>query len=128
MSKSIFEKIIDREIPSRIIYEDEKFIAILDVSPKQKGHTLLIPKIKKENFLMESNETRNEMMAIIPKISDLLKKSLGATGIKLVLNNGSSSGQEVFHTHIHIIPYYDAKTEIEDNQIVFSKINSNKND
>ena len=107
MEKSIFEKIIEGSIPSTKVYEDENYIAILDITPKQKGHTLLIPKKKQENILSDNKEVIESILVVGNKVAKKLLEEYGATGIKYVLNNGASAGQVVFHTHLHIIPYYD---------------------
>ena len=104
---TIFTKIINNEIPSHKVYEDENFIAILDIAPKQTGHTLVIPKNVKENVLLEDNKVIEDLFKLSKVISIHLKDKLGASGIKWVANNGSSAGQEVFHTHVHLIPYYE---------------------
>ncbi len=122
MEKSIFELIIEGQIPSMKVYEDENFIAILDINPKQKGHTLLIPKIKNENIIVENEFVKNSILIKAAEISNLLKDKLGATGIKYVLNNGASAGQEVFHTHLHIIPYYESEVKAENNEDVLKEI------
>ena len=108
---TIFTKIINNEIPSHKVYEDENFIAILDISPKQTGHTLVIPKNVKENVLLEDEKTTEDLFKLSKVISNHLMDKLGATGIKWVINNGKSAGQEVFHTHVHLIPYYDDNRE-----------------
>ncbi len=123
--KSVFEKIIDNEIPSFKVYEDDNFIAILDVQPKQLGHTLLIPKKKNENILEEDALIRANMAEISNKIAKQLMKNLNATGVKFVSNVGKSAGQEVFHTHLHIIPYYDSEIEPVANEEILKKIKGN---
>ncbi len=105
--KTIFEKIIDNEIPSYKIFEDDKIIVILDAFPKKPGHSLFIPKIKKENFLEENNEIIEYIFTKIKDISKLIEQKLNNTGFKIVSNVGSSAGQIIFHTHFHLIPYFD---------------------
>ncbi len=122
MKKSIFEMIIDEKISSMKIYEDDYFIAFLDIQPKQKGHTLLVPKIKNKDILNESDFVKNNILSVAKNISFLLKDKLGASGIKMVFNSGTSAGQEVFHTHLHIIPYYDKKTIAINNEDVQKEI------
>ncbi len=122
MSKSIFEMIIDGTIPSLKVYEDENFIAILDIQPKQKGHTLLIPKEKHENILDDSQFVLENILKIAKELSNKLLAKLNATGIKLTMNNGSSAGQEVFHTHLHLIPYYDGEVEAVNNEEILKEI------
>ncbi|NQX83186.1 MAG: HIT family protein [Mycoplasmataceae bacterium] len=122
MSKTIFEMIINKDIPSLKIYEDDEYIAFLDVNPKQKGHTLLVPKIKQKNILEESKKVKESILEVAIMISKILKKKLNATGIKIIINNGKSSGQIVFHTHFHLIPYYDKKVKPINNEEVLNKI------
>ena len=109
MCKSIFEKIINNEISSYKIYENNEFIAILDINPVSPGHTLLIPKIKKRNILLDTDEINSSILLISQKIANRIKNNLNASGFKFIFNNELSSGQVVFHTHMHIIPYYDNK-------------------
>ncbi len=122
MDKSIFELIIDGQIPSMKIYEDDNYVAFLDIAPKQKGHTLLVPKIKSENIIKDSTQVKETILEVASKLSNVLMEKLGATGIKMVMNNGSSAGQEVFHTHLHLIPYYEDKVEAVNNEEVLAEI------
>ncbi len=112
MNKSVFEKIIDRELPSKIVYEDDNFIAFLDIDPVQKGHTLLVPKKKEINIIVDTDFVRQNILMVAQDIAIKIKEKLGATGVKFVMNNGPSAGQVVYHTHLHIIPYYDEEPEI----------------
>ncbi len=125
MSKSIFEMIIDGEIPSMKVYEDENFIAFLDIQPKQKGHTLLVPKVKAENIIEESEFVKTNILFKAAELSNLLKERLGASGIKMVMNSGASAGQVVFHTHLHLIPYYENEIEAINNEDVLKEILGN---
>ena len=99
----IFCKIINGEIPSKKVYEDENFIGILDQNPKAEGHTLIVPKKHFRNLLDLPNTIGNELLEAIKKVSlKLIEK--GNEGINVLSNNELSAGQVVFHTHIHIIP------------------------
>lgn len=122
MDKSIFELIIEGQIPSMKVYEDDNYIAFLDIAPKQKGHTLLVPKVKAENIFVDTDEVKETILKVATKISNQLKEKLGASGIKVVMNNGASAGQEVFHTHIHLIPYYDNEVEAVNDENVLKEI------
>lgn len=122
MEKSIFEEIIDGNIPALKVFEDEKYIAILDISPKQQGHTLLIPKAKQVNII-EDVEAQQDILILASELAERIRDNLGATGVRYVFNNGSSAGQEVFHTHLHIIPFYDEEVEAVNNEEVLNKIN-----
>ena len=94
MQKDIFQRIIDREIPSTIIYEDDKTIAFLDINPHTKGHFLVVSKEFSENLFDIEDD-------------DLTNLILTAKGFRLEINSGIAAGQEIFRTHVHIIPYYD---------------------
>jgi histidine triad (HIT) family protein len=102
--KNIFEQIINNKMPSYKIYEDSKFIAILDINPKTTGHFLLIPKKKSINLFDIDDDTLRELILVGRKLALIVCKKLNVEGFSLVINNGSSSHQVVFHTHLHIIP------------------------
>lgn len=102
--KTLFQKIIDREIPAEIIYEDDKYIAILDIFPKRPGHTLLITKepyqwVYDVPYFGEYFEKAKE-------IGLHIKEKLGAEYISF-----QTFGVDVPHAHIHIVPFYDMKEE-----------------
>jgi len=96
---SIFTKIINGEIPSYKIAENEKFYAFLDVNPNAKGHTLVVPK-KEENKLFDlDEETYNELMQFSRKIALALEKAIPCKRIGMAV-----IGLEVPHVHVHLIP------------------------
>ncbi|UVD81704.1 HIT family protein [Mycoplasma iguanae] len=100
----IFKKIISREIPANIIYEDDRIIAFLDINPVNIGHFLVVPKKYSVNLIDIEEE---DFIYLISKARELALqqiKKMGVSGFKLHVNNGKESNQEVFHTHIHIIP------------------------
>lgn len=107
MSKTIFEKIIDREIPANIVYEDNEVLAFMDAFPLSKGHTLVVPKRPIENIYELDDKTGAELMAAVTKISKALRDAFNPKGLNVVQNNGSFASQSVFHLHFHIIPRYD---------------------
>jgi histidine triad (HIT) family protein len=104
--KCIFCKIIKKEIPCPIVYEDEKVLAFLDSNPVNKGHTLVIPKIHYKNIYDTPDEILGYLMISAKKIAIKLKESIGAEGVNIHMNNEAVSGQVVFHTHLHIIPRF----------------------
>jgi len=104
---TIFEKIIAREIPASIIYEDEQVISFLDINPNNKGHALVVPKKKFVNILDADVDVLAHMMVVAKKIALALTDVVGATGVNLVMNNGKDAGQEVFHAHLHVIPRHE---------------------
>ncbi|MCL1925377.1 MAG: HIT family protein [Defluviitaleaceae bacterium] len=96
----IFCKIINNEIPSHKVYEDDYFKAILDIFPASKGHTIIIPKKHTENLLDLEEAYLEKILPIAKKIA----KDLGCEHFNILQNNGEYAGQTVFHYHMHIIP------------------------
>ncbi|PZV99971.1 histidine triad (HIT) family protein [Metamycoplasma auris] len=107
MEKDIFQRVIDREIPSTIIYEDADVIAFLDIKPVQKGHFLVVPKEYSRNLYDIEDDNLKILITKARKLALEWTEKLNASGFKLVVNNNESADQSVFRTHIHIIPYYD---------------------
>jgi histidine triad (HIT) family protein len=101
---SIFTKIIRREIPAEIIYEDEHVLAFLDINPVNHGHTLVVPKKPFENIFDGTPDILGHMMKVGQKISVALRESKLADGVNIIMNNGKAAQQEVWHAHLHIIP------------------------
>ena len=100
--KSVFSKIIDREIPADIIYEDDKCIVINDINPKARVHLLVIPK-KPIATLFDLNPDDKDCMGHMMLLLPQLAQSQGLDGFKTQINTGESGGQEVFHIHIHLL-------------------------
>jgi histidine triad (HIT) family protein len=104
MSKTIFQKIADREIPSDIIYEDDKCVAFRDVSPKAPTHVLVIPREpipSLEQLTTEHEALLGHMWMVIPKVARELGVAEG--GYRVVVNCGKDGGQSVDHLHFHIL-------------------------
>lgn len=101
---SIFSKIISREIPAHILYEDDQVIAFLDISPVQPGHTLVVPKQEKENALDQETSDLAACMVAIKILAPAIIRAMQAEGCVISTNIGTAAGQSVFHTHFHIIP------------------------
>lgn len=117
--KDIFCKIIDGEIPSRVIYKDEVVSVIMDVNPRSNGHLLVIPNNHYQDFFDIDREVLNHIFDIAKKMCVLLTEKLNCAGITLEENNGIS--QEVKHFHLHIIPKYIKKIDM-DLEEVFHKL------
>mgnify|MGYP001233256842 FL=1 len=96
---SIFSKIINREIPSYIVAENEKFLAFLDIYPLTKGHTLVIPKLEIDYYFDIQDELFNEMNIFSKKVAIGIEKAIICKRIGV-----SVIGLEVPHAHIHLIP------------------------
>ncbi len=106
--KTIFEKIIDREIPADIIYEDENHLAFLDIQPFEKGHILVIPKKPYETiFEMPENEFL-ELQKIVFRVAQKIQAEIGG-GLNILQNNFGIAGQVVPHVHFHLVPRKSSK-------------------
>ncbi|HEC33056.1 MAG TPA: HIT family protein [Candidatus Kaiserbacteria bacterium] len=106
--KDLFIKIINGELPSEKIYEDDMTYAFLDINPTNKGHTLVVPKNHSENIYDIKEEDWTAVMKTVRLLSPKIKKALNADGINIIMNNEKSAGQLVPHSHVHIIPRYEA--------------------
>lgn len=102
--KTIFEKIVDGEIPCTKVYEDSNFLAFLDISPASVGHTLVVPKKHCRNIFDMPDEIAGEYLKVVAKLSRAIKKALNPAGLSISMNNEPAAGQIVFHAHIHLIP------------------------
>lgn len=103
---SIFTKIINREIPADILFEDEKYIVILDINPIRDGHVLVIPK-KETDYIFDLNEEEyKELMSVSKKIAELLteklKGKLHFSKVAMIIE-----GLQVPHVHVHLVPLID---------------------
>ena len=103
----IFCKILNGDIPSAKLYEDENFAIILDVGPASFGHALVLPKDHYANLFEMPEELLAKLMSLAKVWGEKIVKALGADGLNLVQNNGPAAGQTVFHFHLHLIPRYD---------------------
>jgi histidine triad (HIT) family protein len=107
MNNCIFCKIIKKEIPATVVFEDDDVLAFMDIGPIIKGHTLVIPK----NHYDPITETPDDILAKLhitaKKIATAQMNAFGADGVNIMQNNGKASGQEVEHIHVHVIPRFD---------------------
>ncbi len=103
----IFCKLANGVFPTNSIYEDENFNVILDVSPANRGHALILPKQHFDNIFEIDDETASKIMPLAKKIATAVKKVTGCDGVNVQQNNGTAAGQSVFHLHVHIIPRFD---------------------
>ena len=106
MKQCIFCKIINKEIPGHILFENEHVLAFLDISQTTKGHTLVIPKKHVEDDFSMTEEDMAHVFSVVPKIANALKTTFNADGMNIVNNNKPVAGQTVFHYHVHLIPRY----------------------
>jgi histidine triad (HIT) family protein len=104
MSDCIFCKIVGREIPARVVYEDDVLLAFEDIKPQAPVHILIIPK---DHFasLAEASEQKTALLGrLLLQAKDIARlKNLEETGYRIVLNTGRDSGQDVPHLHFHLL-------------------------
>ncbi|XP_058462371.1 uncharacterized HIT-like protein Synpcc7942_1390 [Malaya genurostris] len=101
-ANTIFDKIIKRQIPADIIYEDDKCLAFNDVSPQGPVHFLVIPK-RCISKLTDGTETDVETFGHLMQVAGQLGKDRAPQGFRLVINNGDHGCQSVYHLHLHVI-------------------------
>ncbi|AKJ65448.1 HIT family protein [Kiritimatiella glycovorans] len=106
MEDCIFCRIVRREIPAEIVWEDEALLAFMDIGPIIRGHTLVIPKVHHDPIEDTPDEIVAALFRSAKRIAAAQRESLGAEGINIIQNNGRCSGQAVFHIHVHVIPRY----------------------
>ena len=100
----IFCKIIDGEIPSFKVFEDDRTLAFMDINPVNPGHVLVIPKHHAPNLMEIPTDCLAATVATAQTVARAVDKTLKPHGINLVQSNGPGAGQSVFHLHVHIIP------------------------
>ena len=102
-SKTLFEKIISRDVPADIIYEDDEMISFKDINPQAPFHALVCP--KEPIVMLSKSSSKNEQLLgkLLLKCSDIASDNGYKDSFRLIINNGSSAGQSVFHLHIHIL-------------------------
>ncbi|RNI14045.1 HIT family protein [Methanohalophilus sp. RSK] len=103
----LFCRIINGEVPSHKVYEDEHSYAFLDIYPTSRGHTVVLPKEHITSFLEMNEENTAELFASVNRIAKKVIAVTDAPGVNIGINNGLVAGQTVPHVHVHIIPRYE---------------------
>lgn len=118
MDNCIFCKIINGEIPSATIYENDEFKVILDRFPGNIGHALILPKKHYVNIFEIDEETAGRLFKLAVKVAKHIKETLNIEALNIVQNNGELAGQTVNHFHLHLIPRYtDDKVSVKWEQL-----------
>lgn len=115
----IFCKIAAGEIPSRKIYEDKDLIAIMDLNPTSKGHSLIIPKEHCTNIYDIDEDIAAKVIKTAKKLATKMTVALNCDGFNLLQNNGETAGQTMFHFHMHLIPRYK---DADNNMLKFTSV------
>jgi histidine triad (HIT) family protein len=106
---TVFNKILNKEIPAEVLYEDEDVLVFMDITPASIGHALAIPKKAEGNNLYDvSAEVMAPVWRVANELGPKIADAVGATGFTVVMNNNEASGQTVFYPHVHMIPRHDA--------------------
>jgi histidine triad (HIT) family protein len=104
MSKTLFEKIIAREIPAAIVFEDDLVLAIRDINPQAPAHLLIFPKKVIPRIAEAKAEDEKVLGHLLLKAAEVADKAgLKKGGYRLVINNGADGGETVPHLHVHIL-------------------------
>ena len=111
MKDCIFCKIVNGEIPSMKVYEDDLCMAYLDINPDTDGHTLIIPKEHYEDIYELPKDVLEHIFDVAKNLMNDLKDKLNCSGYTLMINYGSS--QEVKHFHLHVKPQYKDQKFVE---------------
>jgi histidine triad (HIT) family protein len=102
-----FCKLAQGEISPKTIYEDDNTLAFLDIHPRSKGHTLVIPKKHAAHILDLPSEDVSYVFQTVKRVTGMIQDALHPDGFTIGINHGSSAGQEVQHLHVHIMPRWE---------------------
>jgi histidine triad (HIT) family protein len=103
----IFCKIVAGELPARIVAEDERTVAFMDIAPATRGHLLVIPRAHASDLTSVQAEDLSAVMLAAQRLAARMGERLGADGVNLINSCGSAAWQTVFHFHVHVIPRYE---------------------
>jgi histidine triad (HIT) family protein len=103
---TLFTKIVDGEIPSYTVYEDETTYAFLDANPLAPGHTLVIPKEPYERLSEMPRDVAADVFGVVAEVTEAVESGVDAPASTVAVNNGEAAGQEVPHVHWHIVPQF----------------------
>jgi histidine triad (HIT) family protein len=101
-SDCIFCKIASKQIPTKLIYEDELLVAFNDLHPKASTHVLLVPKLHIEN-LFDSDQEKAKIIGHMANSLAVVATKLGLAGFRTIINTGQEGSQEIMHLHMHIL-------------------------
>jgi histidine triad (HIT) family protein len=102
----VFCRIVARELPAEIVYEDDEVLAFLDIHPMNPGHTLVIPKRHVERLSELPDATARALFSAARRVGLAAQAALGAAGLNLGLNDGRVAGQAIPHLHLHVVPRF----------------------
>ena len=105
----IFCKIVQKQAPASILYEDDAVMVFLDIRPLNMGHTLVIPKAHYVDIFDIPTKELAAIHIVAKKVSFAVKKATAADGISIIQQNGKAAGQDIFHFHVHVVPRFEGQ-------------------
>jgi histidine triad (HIT) family protein len=105
----IFCKIVRKQAPASIIYEDESVMVFLDIRPLNLGHTLVIPKAHYVDIFDTPVNQLSQVHTVAKQVSAAIKKATKADGISIIQQNSKAAGQDIFHFHVHVVPRFEGQ-------------------
>ena len=105
----IFCKIVAKQAPASVVYEDDAVISFLDIRPLNLGHTQVIPKAHFVDIFDVPVELLSRVHLVTKKVAPAVKKATAADGISIIQQNGKAAGQDIFHLHVHVVPRFDGQ-------------------
>ena len=113
VSDCIFCKIVAGEIPASKVYDDDHFLAFLDISQVTPGHTLVIPKKHARNLLEMTPDETADLFNVVSTVTKKVESATQPQGMNIISNMEEIAGQSVFHTHVHILPRYSQDDDLK---------------
>lgn len=104
---NVFAKILRGEMPATKVYEDDQVLAIMDVFPQSRGHTLVLPKAEARNLMDIDPAALAGLITRVQKVAKGVEQALNPDGVTVMQFNGAAGGQTVFHLHFHIVPRWE---------------------
>ncbi len=106
MNDCLFCKIVRKEIPAAVVYENGLTMAFLDIKGINPGHTLVVPKDHFDDFASTPPERLGDIAAVAQKVAKAAMRALGAPAFNIGVNNGAEAGQVIGHMHLHVMPRF----------------------
>jgi histidine triad (HIT) family protein len=105
----IFCKIVAKQAPASVVYEDKAVISFLDIRPLHLGHTQVIPKAHFVDIFDIPVELLSRVHTVAKHVAPAVKKAAGADGISIIQQTGKAAGQDIFHLHVHVVPRFEGQ-------------------
>lgn len=119
----LFCKIANKEIESKVLYEDDNYLAFLDIDQETEGHTLIIPKRHITDYTELTKEDYDNMFEIAKKLNPMLQEKLNKSGITMLFNYGDA--QVIKHVHLHLLPNFLVEKSTKSQEEVYLILKSN---